>query len=94
MIIVAFGAVSDIWNVSIYIHIMDKIDLTLVLQKKWKVELLISEITETVLAYPVLHKNVMLIFITSPIFRISWYLLHRHSQIKPQEIIGHIISTL
>ena len=74
-------AVTDIRNVSIYIRFMDKIQQILVFEinnRKWEDggvgvgggggELLISEITGSVLDYPVTHtKYAMLVFITSRI---------------------------
>ena len=74
---VAFGAIADKWNISVYIHIMDK-NMTAVLiwnnsQKNWCVCLWGGGggcwafhfwITGSVLAFPVLHKNCHFFFIT------------------------------
>ena len=59
--------------------------------RKWGVELLISEITTSILDYPILHKKKLCLVLSLPT-----YLLNMVStaqtlpQIKSQEIIGHI----
>ena len=79
--IVAFGAITDIWNVSIYMHIMN-INTTALHRKITEnggVNLLISEISGSVLDCHVPHKKCRAYFYRfPPIFRIPWYLLHKH----------------
>ena len=69
--IVACGAITDIWNVSVYIHIMDKNTTARHLWNK-------SEIIGSILHYSVPHKKCHAYFYHfPPIFWISRYLLHK-----------------
>ena len=100
MTIVAFGATTDIWNVSIYIHIMDiNTSAPHLSNRKWGFEMLISGMTGSVLGYSVPHKNKMSCLFLS----LNTYLSNMVSttqklvDIKSQEFIGlikqHFITT-
>ena len=58
-IIAVLGATIETWNVSVHIHIMDTnaTEPFEINHRKLRVELLISEITGSVLHYPALHKK-------------------------------------
>ena len=57
MTTVAFGAIIDTWNISIYTHIMDTITTALQITENGGVELLVSEITGSILDYLVPQKK-------------------------------------
>ena len=86
MTIVAFGATIDIWNISIYIHMDTNSTASHLWNKTLKLEggggggwrggggefqLLISEITESVLDYPDRHKKKSCIILSLPTYPLN-----------------------